>query len=498
LLKVTKRLLIAGLAIVVCGCGVASSNSSSSSAAAPSAPTVTAPSAPAAPSRASAAAPIADWPMFGRVPSRTSATGSIGISAAQAPRLKHRTVALPGTVDSSPIFLHGVQAGGARRDLFLMTTTYGRELAVDAKTAKIVWTFTPSGYASWEGTYQITNATPVAKGAYVYSASPDGRVHKIAIANGREAGGRWPVTITRLPAREKVTPSFGLMHGRIVVGTGGYIGDQPPYQGHLVTIDPGSGRIVGVTNSLCANRHAIIAPTSCKSSDSAFWSRSGAVELPDGTLLFATGNANFDGRTDFGDSVIRVSGDGRRLLGSWTPSNYVQLNATDGDLGSTGPVLIGGGSVLQSGKDAKLHVFAVKALNHRGSVGHERQTLSAPGGQGMFTAPAVWRSGGKTYVFATTGGATAAYVQRGGRLHQLWTDPVPGTSPIVAGGLLYVYDPGGSFDVYNPHTGKAIARLPAGRGHWNSPAPGNGVIALPEGSANDHSGSGTLNLYSRG
>ncbi|MDX6641326.1 MAG: hypothetical protein QOF12_2337, partial [Solirubrobacteraceae bacterium] len=31
-----------------------------------------------------------------------------------------------------------------------------------------------------------------------------------------------------------------------------------------------------------------------------------------------------------------------------------------------------------------------------------------------------------------------------------------------------------------------------------SPAPGNDVIALPEGSANDHSGTGTLNLYSVG
>jgi hypothetical protein len=475
-----QRVLVAGLVLLVCGCGAASSDPAKSAASRPV---------------GSTAASGGDWPMFGRVPSRTSSTGSIGITAGQAARLHRQRVSLPGTVDSAPIFLHAVMAGGSRRDLFLMTTTYGRTLAVDAATGSIVWTFTPAGYGALVGSSRITNATPVAAGRFVYGASPDGRVHKIAVAGGQEAGGRWPVSITRLPSREKITPSFGLMHGRIVVGTGGYIGDAPPYQGHLVTIDRDSGKIVGVTNSLCANRHAIIDPSSCRSSDSAFWSRSGAVQLPDGTLLFATGNAPFDGRTDFGDSVIRVSGDGRRLLGSWTPSNYAALESADADLGSTGPVPIGGGSILQSGKDAKLHVFAVSALNRRGSIGHERQVLPAPGGAGMFTAPALWHSGGRTYVFATTGAGTAGYAARGGRLHRLWSHPVAGTSPIVAGGLLYVYDPGGALDVYDPRTGKALARLPAGGGHWNSPAPGRGVIALPEGNANDHSASGTLNLY---
>ena len=45
--------------------------------------------------------------------------------------------------------------------------------------------------------------------------------------------------------------------------TGGYGGDAPPYQGHIVVLDTGSGQIEHVWNSLCSDRAAIIDPSSC-------------------------------------------------------------------------------------------------------------------------------------------------------------------------------------------------------------------------------------------
>ena len=65
----------------------------------------------------------------------------------------------------------------------------------------------------------------------------------------------------------------------------------------------------------------------------------------------------------------------------------------------------------------------------------------------------------------------------------------------MAGGLLYVYDPGGGLNVLRPSTGKLVKRLPAGSGHWSSPIVTDGRIALPEGDANDHSTSGVLDIY---
>ena len=76
-----------------------------------------------------------------------------------------------------------------------------------------------------------------------------------------------------------------------------------------------------------------------------------------------------------------------------------------------------------------------------------------------------------------------------------WHNGNAGTSPVVAGGLLYVYDPtGGGLRVYQPATGTVVATLACGSGHWNSPIVIDGRIALPEGSSNGHATTGVLDI----
>ena len=112
-----------------------------------------------------------------------------------------------------------------------------------------------------------------------------------------------------------------------------------------------------------------------------------------------------------------------------------------------------------------------------------------------FTSPAVLKQGATTWLFAADGGGTAAWTYSAGRLTAAWSNTNGGTSPVTAGGLLFVYDPGGSLRMYDPATGRAIATLPVGGGHWNSPIVADGRIALPEGSANNHATSGILNIW---
>jgi outer membrane protein assembly factor BamB len=442
-----------------------------------------------------------DWTRFGYDAARhNSGPAATGITAANVGSLEHQRVELPGTVDSSPIYLRGASVRDERHDVVVVTTSYGRTLAVDAPSGAVLWQFTPAGYGSWAGTYRITNSTPVADPTrrFVYAAAPDGRIHKLAIATGAEVrSGSWPAAITRFPVREKIGPALNYARGLVLAATGGYIGDAPPYQGHVVAIDARSGRLAGVWNALCSDRRGLLLPRTCAESGAAIWARAGVVVQPGtGNLLVATGDGHFDGRTNWGDSVLALSPRAGRLLRNWTPRDYASLDSGDVDLGSTAPALLTPTLAVQSGKDGKLRLLDLRRLSGRlGATGGELQTLRNPGGSGLFSAPAVARTGGVIRLFVANESGTRCYVLRQGRLRVAWQRAEAGTSPVIAGDLLYVYDPNGGLEVYRPTTGAVVARLAAGRGHWNSPIVTDGRIALPEGDANDHSTSGVLNIY---
>jgi len=197
--------------------------------------------------------------------------------------------------------------------------------------------------------------------------------------------------------------------------------------------------------------------------------------------------------------VLELSADAGRLLQNWTPRNADALESADADLGSTAPALLVGGLALQGGKDGKLRLLSLRRLNGTAHAaarkGGELQTLSTPGGVDLFTAPAVLHERGTTWAFVADGAGTAAFRLVKGRLRRAWQNGHAGTSPVIAGGLLYVYDSGGALRIYRATTGSTVATLPAGAGHWNSPIVVAGRIALPEGDANDHRTTGVLDIY---
>ncbi|HEY3766741.1 MAG TPA: PQQ-binding-like beta-propeller repeat protein, partial [Gaiellales bacterium] len=210
----------------------------------------------------------------------------------------------------------------------------------------------------------------------------------------------------------------------------------------------------------------------------------------------------FDGRTNWGDSVLVLSPDGKRLLKHWTPADQAQLNSSDLDLGSSAPAIVSSRDlvVVQGGKDGVLRLVAL-GLHGVGGLGGELQLLRTPGAAPLFTAIAVARpAAGPARIYVADGSGTAAYRITGAgtatRLVADWANTTAGTSPVLAGGLLYVYDPRGALDAYDPRTGRLLRSLPAGAGHWESPIAAGGVVALPVGDANDHATTGQIDLYS--
>jgi len=439
----------------------------------------------------------ADWPRFGWDAGRSSAPPvAAGITAANVASLVRQQVTIDGTVDASAIYLHGVQVNGSAHDVFFVTTTYGKTLAIDAANGAVLWRYTPANYASWVGSAQVTTATPVADPGrqFVYAAAPDGVIRKLAVVDGSVS---WSTAITLRPGAEKIASPLNYFNGHVIATTGGYIGDAPPYQGHVALLDAATGNLVSVWNSLCSNRAGLIDPTSCAQSGSAIWGRTGAVvDSASGAIFVATGNGLWDGSTNWGDAALELDATAAHLIGNYTPTNTGALDSSDTDLGSTSPVLLGGGLIAQSGKDALIRVLTWSAMGgvtpHKGG---EAQVVSTPSGNGLFSAPAVWRTATATWVFAADGGGTAAWRLSSGQLQPMWSNQNAGTSPVVADTLLFVYGPNGGLRVYRADTGVQLATLACGSGHWNSPIVMDGRIALPEGDANNHATSGVLDIW---
>ena len=401
-------------------------------------------------------------------------------------------VLLPAVADSTPILVPRLSfPDGSRRDVLYLTTKPGSLVALDAATGGILWVAKTSGP-------RYTTSSPVADLAHgvIYSYGLDGKLHQYRAATGQEVmGGGWPVLITTMPASEKGSSALNLGNGYVYVTTGGYPGDAPPYQGHVVAIDTTDGTS-HVFNSLCSDRTHVLAHNECSQNTSGIWSRAGVTIDPiTGNIFMATGNGDFDankGGHDWGDTVLELNADATRLIDSYTPPNFQELQAGDTDLGSASPALLP--TVLNShtpylavqvGKDGQLRLLDRQNLSGQGGPGHlggALQTINAPGGCDTLSQPAVWTdpANGKIWLFVTnscgTGGYQAVTAGDGTTtLRQVWEVKRGATSPVVAGGVLFAAT-GGNLFALDPHTGHQLwsstersAGGSIGGIHWESP-----------------------------
>ncbi|MGZ3714590.1 MAG: outer membrane protein assembly factor BamB family protein [Ktedonobacterales bacterium] len=435
-----------------------------------------------------------DWVRFGFDASRSGVNASERALTPGNVGQLHRLwqVQLPGVADSSPILLHGLALpDGSTRDVLYVTTRDGRLLAVDAASGATLWSHQTSGP-------KITHSSPVADPSrqYVYAYGLDGSLHKYRATDGLEtSGGGWPVRITLMRETEKESSALNIANGSIYVTTSGYIGDAPPYQGHVVAVRLGDAS-THVWNSLCSDLPRLLTAGDCQAQQSGIWARGGAVIDPvTGNIFVTTGNGPYDadrGGHNWGDSIVELSGDGSRVLDSYTPATHQRLNDADQDLGSVapGPLQAGTGSktphlLVQGGKDGILRLLNRDNLSGAGGPGHiggELQSITL--GCGVFAQPAVWSEnsagGGTDWVFvATTCGLRAFQVVTDGsgttRLRQAWTADITATSPVVAGGVLFALSNQGAIAL-DPHTGHRLwssQQASAGGGiggiHWESP-----------------------------
>lgn len=440
-----------------------------------------------------------DWLTFGFDSARTSVNPHETALNPQTVGGLHRlwSVTLPATADSSPVYLHGIRlANGATADVLYLTTRDGHLVAVNAADGQIVWSKQNKGV-------RYTTSSPVIdpSRAYVFSYGLDGTLRKFTAATGDEVtSGGWPIRITTMPETEKVSSPLNIGNGRVYVTTAGYPGDAPPYQGHVVgaRLDTGDAQVF---NSLCSDIPRVLRDGECGSNQSGIWARGGAlIEPGSGNIYVTTGNGNFNGRTDWGNSIIKLSADGLRVLDSYTPTNEAELDATDTDLGSAAPGLLPDipnsrtpHVLIQGGKDQKLRLVNRDNMSGQGGPGHlggELAILDWPGCQ-LFTQPVIWRESGAIWVaLAGTCGMVAYQVSSdsNGRvtLREMWRNGTRFTTPVLAGGVLFAATNNAVYAL-DSHTGQRLWSSDAssaggsiGGIHWESLIVVNGRIYIPD------------------
>jgi outer membrane protein assembly factor BamB len=440
-----------------------------------------------------------NWPVFGFDPARSGFNSAERtLTVANVHKLHERwQLSLGAVADSTPMFLQRVRVGRVFRPLLFQTTKAGVTLGIDALMGHVLWHFTTSGP-------NITTSTPAADpaGNAIYVPGVDGRVHKLLAANGHElhAPG-FPMRITRMPSTEKDASALNVANGYLYATTSGYLGDATPYDGHVVSVRLSDGA-TAVFNSLCSTDRMLPRPHSCPDQRSGIWSRGGAVVDPDsslnGRIYVATGNGDFDanrGGHNYGDSVISLAADLSPILGSYTPTNYDQLESGDVDLGSTSPGILPAQAssrtpwmLVQGGKDAVLRLINRAALP---GVGDELQLINLP--TELFATPAVWTDASNSaWVFTAFPNVVEGYRLHTGshgvsKLFRIWQSTPgqtsgEGTSPVVANGIVFVAFDGAlvALNALNGHVlwssamhgvGKTIGPV-----HWESPIVVNGWL----------------------
>jgi outer membrane protein assembly factor BamB len=448
-----------------------------------------------------------NWPMFGFDPARSSFNSSeTTLTVGNVHLLRERwQVSLGSVADSTPILLQHVRVGRGYKTMLYQTTLGGETLGIDAASGKIVWKFTTSGP-------NYTHSTPAAapSGKAIYVPGVDGKVHKLNAGSGHEIHARgFPARLTLMPSSEAVESPLNVANGYLYGTTSGYDGDAPPYDGHVVAVNLGTGKET-VFNSLCSNKHKLPGPSSCAQQRSGIWARGGAVVDPDssfnGAIYAATGNGDFDankGGHNYGDSVLQLSENALDLLGSYTPTDYLQLQQGDVDLGSTSPTILPDQPssqtpwmLVEGGKDAILKLLNRAALP---GVGNELQQIDLPAG--LFSTPAVWTdSSGNAWIFMGFSDVIEAYrlETNGSGVSQLvgiWQSSPgstggEGTSPVVANGIVFVaFD--GAVIALNATSGKVLwnssnygSSKSIGSVHWQSPIVVNGSVYCSDNNGN--------------
>ena len=194
----------------------------------------------------------------------------------------------------------------------------------------------------------------------------------------------------------------------------------------------------------------------------------GFVADPAGNLFLGTGNGDYDGMTNFGETFLRLSPE-LQVIDWFTPADWQDLSDVDYDTASLGPMLIPSIDMLFGGdKASNGYLIDAANMSHLGLTNASiPQTMQPVTYGGLFNA-AVWDRGSGPLVYCIDEGLSTV----GWRITNRQFETQPFSSTLGDIGLPVAR--GIAVSAWGDTDGTGILWLTAGD-HSQSAVPGNAV-----------------------
>ncbi len=294
------------------------------------------------------------------------------------------TLPVDDEVYAGILYVSGLQIAGGTHNVIYAATQNNSVYAFDADTLgpplwfknfngtgqALVSSQIFPGYYDYQGNIGIVG-TPVIDGSaqtmyFVTRTLESGttvqRLHAINITTGAERANSPQVIQATAPQNASIQfdpgiqnqrPALALSQGVVYIAWASY-GDEFAYYGWVVAYNSTTLSRVGTFNDAPGGSQAGI-----------WMAGAGPAFDAAGNVYFATGNGSFDGVTDFGESLVKLSPGSINELDYFAPADYATLNADDLDFGSAGPTLLPGTSlIIQGGKEGRLFLLNTNSLGH--------------------------------------------------------------------------------------------------------------------------------------
>ena len=175
------------------------------------------------------------------------------------------------------------------------------------------------------------------------------------------------------PVTANQRAALALGNGEVIIAWGGFDDDFDPYHGWVMAYDATTLQQVSVYIS------------TPNGSRGGFWQSGTGIPIDgSGNLYVTSGNGDWDGVTNFGDTMLKLNlANGLSQTDWFTPDNQSFLSSNDLDLGVSGPMLLPGTNLLLGGsKQGILYLLNTSNMGHEvGGNGEIVQSLQAASGE---------------------------------------------------------------------------------------------------------------------